>query len=453
MPIVPQSLTPFVNQTTTVQYVMDQCKLHTKLQNFFGVGQITGEPGCGIANRINQMLLQKRMAWKFNRAELSSANGNFFVTQQGIQDFRHAGACCFVLLNNQSGGGTLPTGGVGIDLAPVTYNGVTYPPINGGTAGLTISGSIITIQTLDPHPFQAGNIGHSSLYISGAPNPAFNSLFTYNQLTQSSAWTQGYTIVGLPDSYHIQIAATSGQTGTITHITAANGIATLSVVNSMSIGDVMNLAGLTQNPALNTGGGGNVPPAVLTAVTPTSVSFSTTATITNGNETGTISASPSGAPGIWNLGWLESASLQDINSLSFPQPVRPIDAVHRLSPTYTTSGDDISVCALIDYNNGVIKFRLSEPMGTYSLQINVTYQARAPKLTSPASIFQWPDDLSYVLVEMALWQASRFAYGVGGEETMKLEQSAMAALMSALESEDKEDNTQSLTPLFTLMDR
>jgi hypothetical protein len=468
VPIVPQTLTPFTNMTTSVQYVMDQCKLHTKLQNFFGVGQITGEPGCGIANRINQMLLQKRMAWKFNRVELSSANGNFFVTQQGIQDFRHAGACCFVLQNNsgqnlgvggagagyaQAPNGSFPNGGVGIDLAPVTYNGVAYPPINGGAASVSISGGLITIQTLDPHPFQASNIGQAALYLSGVVNPAFNSTFVWNQLTQSSSWILGYTIVAIPDSNHIQVLATSGQFGTITHISAANGVCTLSVANTMSVGDVMNLAGLTLNPGLNTGGTGAVPPATLSAVTPTSVSFLEAGAVTNGNETGTISASPSGAPGIWNLGWLESASVQDINSLSFPQPVRPIDAVHRLSPTYTTSGDDLSVCALIDYNNGVIKFRLSEPMGTYCLQINTVFQPRAPKLTGPGSIFQWPDDLSYVLIEMALWQASRFAYGVGGEETMKLEQSAMAALMSALESEDKEDNTQSLTPLFTLMDR
>lgn len=451
MPVIPQTLTPFVNQTTTVQYVMDQCKLHTKLQNFFGVGQITGEPGCGIANRINQMLLQKRMAWKFNRIELSSLAGNFFVTQQGVQDIRHAGACCFVLLNNQSGGGTLPTGGVGIDLAPVSYNGVTYPPVNGGTASVSISGSVITIQTIDQHPFQAGNIGQSLLYVSGVKNPAFNSLFTYNQLTQTSAWTQGYTIVGIPDRFHLQLAATSGQTGVITGITASNGIATLTVPNNMSPGDVMDLSGLTLNPALNTGGVGNVPPATLTATTPTTVSFVEPSMVTNGVETGTISATASGAPGIFNLGWVESASIQDMNSTSFPQPVKPIDAVHRLSPEYTTTGDTLSVCALIDYNNGVIKFRLSEPLGTYSMQLNVIYQARAAKLTQPASIFQWPDDLSYVLVEMALWQGSRFAYGVGGEETMKLEQSAMAAVMSALESEDKEANTQAITPEFSLM--
>ena len=374
MPIVPLGTQP-VNQTTTVQYVLDQCKLHTKLQNYFGVGQITGEPGCGIATRVNQMLLQRRMAWKFNRAELSGANGQFFVTQQGVQDIRHAGACCFILLNNQAAGGNQPFGGASIDVSPAAvYNGVSYGPVNGGSGGITQSGATITIQTIDPHPFQSSNVG-TILYVSGVMQSAYNSTFTWNALTQTSQWTNGYVITAIPDNLHIQVAARVGQT--------------------------------------------NLP--------------------------------ASGAPGIFNLGWMESASLQDINSLAFPQPVKPIKAVHRLSPEYTTTGDILAVCALIDYNNGVIKFRLREPMGTYAFQINLIYQARAPKLTNPTMVFQWPDDLSYVLVEMALWQASRFAYGVGGEETMKLEASAQAALMSALEAEDKEENEEPIAPDRSLM--
>ena len=356
------------NMTTTVQYVMDQCKLHTKLQNYFGVGQISGEPGCGIANRVNQMLLQRRMAWKFNRAELGPMNQNFMVTQQGIQDMRFAGASAFVLLNNQGGSGTLPCGGVGIDLAS--------NPINGGFGGISISGTTITVQTLDPHPFTSALVGQAKIFLTGVLNPNFNSTFTYVQLTQTSSWTNGFTLLSVPDNFHFTLQS---------------------------------------------------------------------------NNASQLNALPTGAPGICGLGWLESASIQDINSTSFPQPVKPIQAVHRLSPEYTTTGDDLMICALIDYNNGVIKFRLSEPMGTYCFQINCVYQQRAPKLSTAGSIFQWPDDLSYVLVEMALWQASRFAYGLGADETMKFQQSAQAALMSALEAEDKEDNVQALTPEFSLM--
>src|SRR5271165_2067426 len=85
-----------VNMTTTVQSVMDQLKLHTKLQNFFNVGQVGGQPAVSIAERSNQMVLVRRMPWKFNRVNLGennpAVNPYFLVTQQGFQDFKHAGA-------------------------------------------------------------------------------------------------------------------------------------------------------------------------------------------------------------------------------------------------------------------------------------------------------------------------------------------------------------------------
>src|ERR1019366_2912526 len=162
-------------------------------------------------------------------------------------------------------------------------------------------------------------------------------------------------------------------------------------------------------------------------------------------------AGPSGAPGIWNLGWVESAALVDINNPSFPLPVTPIDAVHRLAPEYTSTGDNISLSCEIDYGNGVVKFRISQPVSTYPFAFNVVYQAKAPKFTSGQSVFQWPDDLSYVLFEMLLWQGMRVAYGMTAQETQAQMQSAMLAVQRALESEDREDNIQGLVPSFSFM--
>ena len=48
----------------------DQLKIHTKLQAYFNVGGISGEPMVSIANRVQQMLLIRRMAWKFNRTNM-----------------------------------------------------------------------------------------------------------------------------------------------------------------------------------------------------------------------------------------------------------------------------------------------------------------------------------------------------------------------------------------------
>ena len=459
--------TPNVNQTTTIQALADQLRIHTKLQNFFGVGQIDGQPMLRIAENVQQMLLTRRMPWKFNRVQMGSnnpaVNPAFFVSQQGFQDFHHAGASCFALINSTTPGGQLPAGGAGVDLNPGVYqNGnakIKYGTFNGGnsygptgnwqTAGIIFNpaAGTFTVQFLDPHPFQPGNIGSSQILIAGVVNPAYNSTFTYNQLAQTSQWINSYTLVSIVENFHIVLQGTSGQYGTITNISAAGGVTTVTVANAMTTGDIMTFTGITTNTALN---GQTV---TLLSASSTVVTFTTPSgvTITNGTDTGTIYAAPSGAPGIWNLGWVESAALFDINNPSFPLPVNPIDAVHRIAPEYTSTGDTFNLSCEIDYGNGVVKFRLSQPISTYPFAFNVVYQAKAPKFINGQSVFQWPDDLAYVLFEMCLWQGMRFAYGMTAQETQAQMQAAFLAVTNALASEDREDNIQSLTPNFTLM--
>ena len=456
-----------VNQTTTIQAMADQLKIHTKLQNFFNVGGIDGQPMLRIADNVMQMLLTRRMPWKFNRVQMGSnnpaVNPHFFMSQQGFQDFKHAGASCFALINSTTPGGQLPAGGAGVDLNPGVYqNGnakVNYGTFNGGgsygpTGNWQTSGIIFnpatgqfTVQFLDPHPFRDANIGTSQILIAGVVNPAYNSEFEYNQLSQTSHWEDSYTLISIPDNFHIVLQGTPGQFGGITNISATGGVTTVQVVNTMTPGDIMTFTGVGVNAALN---GKTV--TLLTA-TPTAVTFTTPTgvVITNGADSGTIFAASSGAPGIWNLGWVESAALVDINNPSFPLPVTPIDAVHRLAPEYTSTGDSLALSCEIDFGNGVVKFRLSQPVSTYPFAFNVVYQAKAPKFTSGQSVFAWPDDLSWVLFELLLFQGFRFAYGMTSQETQAQGQTAMAALQAALASEDREDNLQSITPQFGLM--
>lgn len=456
-----------VNMSTTAQSMADQLKIHTKLQNYFNVGGVNGEPMCSMAARVNQMLLSRRMAWKFNRVLLGSNNPAvepaFIISQMGFQDFKHAGASCFALINSTTPGGQLPAGGAGVDLNPGVYqNGnaqVAYGTFNGGrvygptgnwqSAGIVFNpaNGTFTVQFLDPHPFQAGNIGTTPILISGVVNPAFNSTFTYNQLSQTSQWINSFTLISIPDNFHIVLQGTPGQFGSISNISATGGVVTVNVPNTMSIGDIMTFVGITTNAALNT------KTVTLTGATATSVTFALPSgvTITNGADTGTIYAANSGAPGIFNFGWIQSAATVDINNPSFPLPVQPIDAVHRVAPEYTSTGDTLAISCEIDFGNGVLGFRVSEPVSTYPFAFTVVYQARAPKFTSGASIFQWPDDLSYVLFEMLLWQGMRFAYGFTAAETQAQMQAAAMALQSALESEDREDNIMGMVPQFSLM--
>jgi hypothetical protein len=459
--------TPNVNQTTTIQSMADSLKIHTKLQNFFNVGGIDGQPMLRICDNVQQMLLTRRMPWKFNRVQLGSnnpaVNPHFFVTQQGFQDFHYAGASCFALINSTLPGGQLPAGGASVDLNSGTYqNGnarINYGPFNGGnsygpignwqTAGIIFNPvtSTFTVQFLDPHPFQIGNIGTSQILIAGVVNPAYNSTFTYNQLAQTSQWINSYTLLSIPDNFHIVLAGTPGQYGTISNISATGGVTTVTVSQMMSPGDLMTFTGITTNSGLN-----GLTVKLLTA-TANTVTFTTPTgvTITNGSDTGTIYASPSGAAGIWNLGWVESAALVDINNPSFPLPVTPIDAVHRIAPEYTSTGDVLNLSSEIDYGNGVVKFRLSEPVSTYPFAFNVVYQAKSPKFTSGQSVFQWPDDYAFALFELLLWQGMRFAYGITSAETQAQMQVAQLALANVLAAEDREDNIQALTPGSTFM--
>lgn len=456
-----------VNMTTTVGSLADQLKLHTKLQNYYNVGGVSGQPMLGIAERVNQMLLIRRMAWKFNRRNLGDANPAknpyFFMTQQGFQDYKYAGATCFALINSTTPGGQLPAGGAGVDLNPGVYqNGaarVNYTTFNGGleygpggswqSAGIIFdptSGNF-TVQFLEPHPFQVGNIGTSQILIAGIVNPAYNSTFTYNQLAQTSQWINSYTLLAIPDQFHIVLQGTPGQYGVLTNLSASGAITTAQVPNSMSPGDIMSFASVGVNTALN----GKV--VTLLTATGTQVTFTTPpgVTITNGSDTGTMYAAPSGAPGIWNFGWAQSAAVVDINNNSFPLPVTPVDAVHRIAPEYTSTGDNLSLSCERDYGNGVLMFRLSEPVSTYPFAFNVVYQARAPKFINAESIFQWPDDMMYVIFEMCLWQGYRFAFGVTGADTVAQMQQAALAVTMALESEDREANDMSLTPNFSIM--
>src|ERR1700676_3820817 len=119
------NLIPNVNATTTIQAMADQLKIHLKLQNMFNVGGIDGQPMLRLCDNVMQMLLTRRMPWKFNRVQMGSnnpaVNPAFFVTQMGFQDFHFAGASCFVLINSTTPGGQVPAGGAGVDLAPGTY--------------------------------------------------------------------------------------------------------------------------------------------------------------------------------------------------------------------------------------------------------------------------------------------------------------------------------------------
>lgn len=446
-----------LNQTTSVQAIMDWCSLHTSLQNFFLTRNGVNEPAMTIANDMMRALLQRPMAWKFNRKFLDGTNGSFLVTQYGVQDYRFAGASAFVL---QSGAGSNPFGGVGIDMI---YSPVRGPLPGGQLAGVSVSAGTATVQTIDPHPFQPGQ----TVFMSGLLDAGgvFNATFSFNALLRTCAWSGGFTIVSVPDVYHFTFAAPSNTSATITNIAISGNVLTVTAANGFKVGQAVQFSGVGTNTFLNS--------QQATIATASGSQFTATfahADVASGADTGTATVC-SGAPGFGTVlpavqdpnnartviglpawAWGESASCVDINSTSFPQAVTPdVKFVRNLQPAIGTSGNKIAICMFADENNGVLRFRLSEPMSSSQFQFNIVYQQRAPILRTPQSVFAWPDDLAHVLHESGLAYAFRFAKGVGAQETKDQIAIAQQTIAGVMAGEEREQVEEGLVPEHGLM--
>src|SRR5579871_1668159 len=93
--------------------------------------------------------------------------------------------------------------------------------------------------------------------------------------------------------------------------------------------------------------------------------------------THTLSGLPvSGAPGIYNFGWMEFASKNDPNSQVYPQPEDPITVVRKLLPI-SDLGDPEKMSVQKDNGDGTLSIRLWPTPGAQPWQINPTYQAKA----------------------------------------------------------------------------
>jgi len=453
-----------LNMSTSVQAVFDYIRLNVKLQNFFGQGGIVNQPGLMMAQFTNEMLLSLNEPWKFNRQYLGGTtnnDGHFMPTQFGVQDFLHAGSSCFSLMNQAMANSSLATGGVGIDLdTGAVSNGYSqgYTAIP-QTRGITCNPAtgIVTVQFLQPQP---GFVVGQTVFMSGNTQPCYNSQFYYagqvaNPAIQggistpmTSAWKGGFVITAIPDIYHIQFAATTAMLAGVTSITVATGTATVTAANAFVPGLSVMFGSLTgaNNTWLN-----GLTQIVLSA-TPTSFTFATSTADYGASASAGYGFVNSGAPGINNWGYMETVSATDFNSLGYPQPVTPWIAVDRIAETYTSTGDRRPSVAMIqDQNNGILRFRLSEPMGTYPVAINFGYQARAPKFKTPQDIIQWRDDLLFTFVEICLWMAYRQAAGVTATETEMQYKIAMGAIAQARIADDREDTGEAMVPDRSLM--
>jgi hypothetical protein len=201
------------NSNISAQSLLDFARIHAKLIPVIGVGGISGEPGISIVNDVLGEVFAAPYNWKFNRNEMT-----MFMTRQFVQDYTVSGAIAFVLQNstNAPAGNC---GGVAIDL--------TTNPIR-GTAGLTESGTTVTCNTIEAHPFKVGQ----TVYITGT-NSAYDNTYS---LSLAGAFSGGYTITAVPTAYSFRFTHSSSGLAN----SGAPGITNFGWLESGSVMDVSN---------------------------------------------------------------------------------------------------------------------------------------------------------------------------------------------------------------------
>ena len=197
--------------TKTLQSIANFCSTHADLLPLSGIGGFSNEPFLTIANDALSDLITVENDWKINRAEMPA-----FVTAMSKQDYLFAGACAF------STGGTAQ--GWAIDLV--------------SKSAVTVSGGVVTINTLETHRFQIGD----TIYLIGlvattGTVSAYTSIFTDNG--SNTAWTKGWVITAVTGT-SFSFAATSGQNNS--DVLGAPGITDYFALTSGSMRQLINTA-------------------------------------------------------------------------------------------------------------------------------------------------------------------------------------------------------------------
>jgi hypothetical protein len=173
-------MSDFVN---TLQSVANFVATHVDLMPLAGVGGYTNEPFLSIANDALSEVLLSQVDWKWNRADMPS-----MVTAINKQDYTVAGAIAFTLGSSSTG----------------AHIGLSTTP------SISVSAGVVTVTTLEPHRFNAGDTVYLSGVIMGTGTASkYNSVFTDNG--SSSVWSGGWVIASVPTSTTFTFAATSGQ--------------------------------------------------------------------------------------------------------------------------------------------------------------------------------------------------------------------------------------------------
>lgn len=181
--------------TITLQSISNFCSTHADLLPLTGVGGYTSEPFISIANDAMAEIINDVQEWKWNSIETCDLISTFapLITSMNKQDYLFAGASAFVL--QVSGANPVTSSGAAVDL--ISNNGVT------------VSGGVVTVKTLEPHRFAVGNVVYlTGLVFTTGTAANYNNSFTDNGST--TAWSTGYTITAV-GTKSFSFAAGTGQ--------------------------------------------------------------------------------------------------------------------------------------------------------------------------------------------------------------------------------------------------
>jgi hypothetical protein len=171
---------PNLNETLTLQNVVDFASTHVELMPLSGVGGVMSEPALSLCNDVLSELLAQPNNWKFNSVAMPP-----FVTAAYRQDYTFGGAVAF----------TQAAGGAGIALKTA------------GTPGVSRTGTTVTVTTLEPHNFTVGD----TVFMLGNVDAPFNS--AYLPTPTGSSYTGGWVITSAPTTTSFVFThATSGTT-------------------------------------------------------------------------------------------------------------------------------------------------------------------------------------------------------------------------------------------------
>lgn len=218
--------------TKTLQSTINFALTHTDLLPLTGVGGIADEPGLSICQEAASEIINDENDWKWNSVEacsplgLTQGTGNPLIVYQSKQDYVFAGASAFTMNITPSGGSTgVQSSGASIDLA--------------SNSAVTVTGGVVTVNTLEPHRFAVGNSVFLFGLIAQASNAAnaakYNSTFTDNG--NQTAWAGPYVLTAV-GTKSFSFAAASGQNNG--DILGAPGISNLLWLTSATMMELNN---------------------------------------------------------------------------------------------------------------------------------------------------------------------------------------------------------------------